>query len=911
MLQSASAAARGGAGGLVFLTGEPGIGKSRLAREVADQARVHDMAVIAGRAVPASASTPYRPLTEALLQALRNRGLPADADLAPWLPALRSIIPTASGDSQGDHSPAVRGEAVLRLLSRLAQPGSLVILLEDLHWADPDSLAVIEYLGDNLSSEPVLCVATTRSEPPSPAMELALRLHGRRSAAHLPLGRLGGEQVAAMVRACLPEASGDAIARVQRTADGVPFLVEELLSSPGVPRSFGDTVRARLTGLGDDERLVLHTAAVLGRQFDWRLLPMATGLSASVISGALERGVGSMLLSVDGDAFRFRHALTREAVAGELLPPRRGTVAAGALAAVEAAHPGLPGPWRDLAADLAAQSGARERAGALLVASGRASLGRGALATAIDTLLRAGQLLDDADARAEADTLLVEALGLAGRVDEAIVAGERLIEELGQGDAAATTRAEVHLRLAHAAVAGTRWEAAAAHLDTAKNMLAANPQPALSAHAATLEGEVAFADSDVGRARRLADSVIAAEHATPDVRCHALELLGRIQRINDLGAARNTFERALALADTSRLAIWRLRALHELGTIEMFDHAGTERLIEARRSAEDLGAFSTGAVIDLQLSAAFMFRFALNEAAQHARSALAISQRLGLAKVRAIVLLFLGEIHALRRENSDMERFLALADSAAPGDPEIEGSAWAGGRGMLALLDDDWAGALEHLGHGIAVLDTLPQQGPASYRGMWPLLLAAVGDTRAATAIAEARQIGVTVNRANRGLLGYAEAILAGRTGDRQRAAGLAGVADGELVHYPVWADLARLCAAESALADGWGEPERWLETGAQSFAAHGIGPLAERCRRLLDGPRPSRWTGLGITDREADVLRLVAEGLANKEIAARLHLSPRTVEKHVESLLRKTAARSRTQLVAVTGPEAGTTGSL
>ena len=123
-----------------------------------------------------------------------------------------------------------------------------------------------------------------------------------------------------------------------------------------------------------------------------------------------------------------------------------------------------------------------------------------------------------------------------------------------------------------------------------------------------------------------------------------------------------------------------------------------------------------------------MLRFALDEAAQHARSALAISQRLGLAKVRAIVLLFLGEIHALRRENSDMERFLALADSAAPGDPEIEGSAWAGGRGMRGLLDDDWARALEDLGHGIAILDVLPQQGPASYRGLWPLLLAAAGD---------------------------------------------------------------------------------------------------------------------------------------------------------------------------------------
>ena len=73
----------------------------------------------------------------------------------------------------------------------------------------------------------------------------------------------------------------------------------------------------------------------------------------------------------------------------------------------------------------------------------------------------------------------------------------------------------------------------------------------------------------------------------------------------------------------------------------------------------------------------------------HARSALAVSERLGLAQVRAVVLLFLGEIHAMRRERAEMERFLALASSAGPGDPEIEGSAWAGARGMLALLDDD------------------------------------------------------------------------------------------------------------------------------------------------------------------------------------------------------------------------------
>jgi DNA-binding CsgD family transcriptional regulator len=251
-----------------------------------------------------------------------------------------------------------------------------------------------------------------------------------------------------------------------------------------------------------------------------------------------------------------------------------------------------------------------------------------------------------------------------------------------------------------------------------------------------------------------------------------------------------------------------------------------------------------------------------------------------------------------------MDSYLALAMDAEPGDPEIEGSALAGGHGMLALLRDDRRAALDGLGRGIALLDTLPQQGPAPYRALWPLLLAADGDPRAAAETARARQIGLTVNLVNRGLLGYADAILAGQTGQHERAAGLAAAADSALRPYPVWADLARLLAAETALADGWGQPWRWLETAARSFAAHGIAPLAERCRRLLREPQPSRWSRLGITDRQADVLRLVAQGRSNKEIAARLHLSPRTVEKHVESLLRKTAARSRTQLVALAGPE-------
>ena len=907
-LRSALAAAGDGAGAVVFLAGEAGIGKSRLAAELAADARARGVRVLTGRAVPASIASPYRPLTEALLQALRGFAFPADDGLAPWRPALRAILPAIAGpegEGHGDHSPAVRGEAVLQLLRRLAGPAGLLLVLEDLHWADPDTLAILEYLSDNLSAEPVLCLATCRDEPATPASGLMARLHGRRAAIRITLGRLSAGQVAAMVRACLPTASEDVIARVQVLADGVPFLVEESLAAPGVPSSFAEAVRARMAALSEAERLVLHTAALFGRQFDWRMLPPATGLAAEVVADALEHGVEAQLLAADGGVFRFRHMLTREAVAAELLPPRRVTLAARALAALEAADPGLPGASGDLAAELAVQADDPGRAGLLLTESGRSALGRGALATATGTLRRAAGLLTAPDQRAEAETLLVEALALAGQVDEAMLIGDRVIARLTPGGDGAIRRAAIHLKLAHAAVDGTRWAVARRHVGIAGDLLAADPEPGLSAETAVLDAEIALAADDAGdRARALAERALASPGASAEIRCRALELLGRVCRARDLDGAREAFELALATADAAGLAVWRLRALHELGTIDMFDHAGTGRLSQARHIASELGAASTGAVIDLQLTATAMFRFELDEADRYAESALAASTRLGLGTTGAIVLVFRAEVAALRRDPGEMERFIALARAAAPGDPEIEGSALAGARGMLALLEDDMAGALDAFSRGVAVLDTAPQRGPAPYRGLWPLLLAAHGDPRAMAAIGHARATGLTVNRANRGLLGYAEAILAGRAGDESRATALAAAADADLQHYPVWADLARLCAAGPALAGGWGRPRPWLETAAGVFGQHGIEPLAARCRQLLDGPRPSRWARLGITDRQADVLRLVATGISNKEIAARLHLSPRTVEKHVENLLRITAAQSRTQLVAIAGPE-------
>jgi DNA-binding NarL/FixJ family response regulator len=121
-------------------------------------------------------------------------------------------------------------------------------------------------------------------------------------------------------------------------------------------------------------------------------------------------------------------------------------------------------------------------------------------------------------------------------------------------------------------------------------------------------------------------------------------------------------------------------------------------------------------------------------------------------------------------------------------------------------------------------------------------------------------------------------------------------------VYYPIWEDLGRMQAAPAAFANTWGSPRRWLETATERFLDSDLTAPAERCKELLNQPPPSIASPLGITPREAEVLRLVAAGLSNRDIAGALFVSPRTVEKHLESLLRKVGARSRTELVARSG---------
>ena len=907
-LESALAGALAGQGGCAVITGEAGIGKSRLIRELARMAAGRQVPVVVGRGVPASTSAPYRPVTEALLQLLRRRPLPDDRSLVPWLPHLAALLPEAVADDRAAHpsgwvdSQAVRGEAVLQLLGRLG-PDGLVVALEDLHWADPDTVSLVEYLADNAVGQPLLFACSLRTEPPSPASDLARRQRGRPGIVHLPLGRLAEREVAEMIAACSPGADAGARSRVTRASEGVPLFVEELLASPGIPESVSETVRGRLAEFPDRERAVLEAAAVMGRHFDWEILPAASGRPPEVVSRALARAVDLVLVTADGTEFQFRHALTREALLTSTLPPRLRRAAASALAAVDAAHPDLEGGWRDVAADLAARSGDRARA-RLLLDSGRYSLEVGALATAVSTLRRAAGLLEGSPERAGAELMLIEALALAGRVDETAAVGIQLIGRLGDDPATTETRIEARLRLAQAAVSASRWPMARHHIEAAVGLAAAGADPNFSARAAVLSAEVALAGDDLDGARRTADQVLAIDGAGPEVRCHAFEIVGRSRRLHDLPAAAAAFEAALATAEQAGLPVWRLRALHELGTVDMFERIDVDRLLEARQLGEQMGALSTVAVLDLQLSATFTGRWDLQRCDAHAGSALELAGHLRLDQVAAKALAMMAGSASMRADVKATERLAARALAADPADPMLAGFCRASA-GMALFMAGDTGAALRPFAEGTAALSRLPNAEPISIRALWPLIQAAQGDRRAAATLEEVRRLGVDAFRLNGGLLAFAQAVLEGRSGRPGRADAIVAGHATDFANCQAWADLARFIAAPRARADGWGEPVRWLTAARDRFTSLGLGRLAGRCTELLRDASPNPWASQGVTDREADVLRLVIDGLANREIAAALRLSPRTVEKHVENLLRKTGARSRTELAVTSRPPA------
>ena len=206
-----------------------------------------------------------------------------------------------------------------------------------------------------------------------------------------------------------------------------------------------------------------------------------------------------------------------------------------------------------------------------------------------------------------------------------------------------------------------------------------------------------------------------------------------------------------------------------------------------------------------------------------------------------------------------------------------------------------------------ALVDHAPA-APLHQFGLWVLVRTIVGlnDAEARTML---RQLPAGLRRANKGALQYADAVAEGRQGNRDRAEEAFAVGEHYLSPVPYWHRLLRLFTCECALRDGWGNPLTQLRVDLATHEHNHDEAQARICRDLLrqagapirrgcgDSNVPPALRGLGVTSREMDVLRLVADGLSNGDIAQRLYLSPRTVETHVSSLLARTGCRSRREL--------------
>ena len=938
-LTEALANASDSRGSVVFVVGEAGIGKTRLVHETTALARERGFRVLSGRATIAHSTVAFRPLTEAVFSYFRDQGPPDVAELEPFRPALARLVPEwrRADGLGGDDSVIVLAEAVVRLLRVVARDTGCLLVLEDLHWADPETLSIVEYLAENLASESVTCLCTVRSEETTPALKLADALAARRAAPKIELARLRPTEVTAMASACLStiDVPDSVEAMLSASADGLPFFVEELLAGavgsgaltrgdggwsvggalvPDIPRTFLDSVETRLNALGDAAEAIV-AAAVLGRSFDWTLLSAITGLDEPTVLHALRGAADAQMLVTDvsgGGSFRFRHALTRDAVIHRLLPVEWASLARRALNAIETAHPNLPGDWCDLGARLAERAGDQSRAASLLLESGRRSRARGALASAEEAFARAGELADGMPRlSADAAEALCETLSLSGKVDQALEVGAQLDVALRALAAPPARLGRVQLWLARATAGVARWDAADVHVQRAREQAEEAGDLDLSASIDAIGAAVALSRGDLAQATELARRAhaIAERLGLHEVTCEALEVIGRAARVHDLDEAEAAFSEALTIADEHRLEVWRIRALYELASIDHLKGLSAQRIRSARELALANGALATAAHLDFLGSLGHLDQFELDEAFASAHRSGEVARRFGMQSLSAVTLLIEGATLGWQGRQQNMEARVGEAMAIAGDELDVAGIAWMTARGVSSLIVENRERAMAELDAGMDVLRRSPS-APLPQRGLWALVHA-VEDLDGERACAEVRASGVLVHCMNRGFIQSAEAVLAGRKGDKDGAERLFAAGDAELASAHWFRQLGRRFTAEAAIVDGWGDPAKWLREALVEFQERGHERLASATRSLLakagapvprrrdDSQVPVPLRQIGVTEREYEVLTLLGEGLANKEIATRLYLSPRTVERHIANVTVKAGVRTRSELVA------------
>lgn len=943
-VEHALSAAVAGRGRAVFLIGESGIGKSRLAAAAADHAFAADMVLMRGRGSAIGPMVPFRSLTEALLSLLRGDIEIDVAALGPYRPVLARLIPDwgAPAAEQDGSSLVILAEAVLRLTSLVGKGRGSLVSLDDLQDADAESLAVVEYLIDNLERQPTLLLGAIRDEP-CPALDLA-RSAARRGAAELvELERLDRAGLRALASACLSIPAGEvpdpAVDLLWAGSAGNPFLVEELLGGivdggllvpagpswrmaepppADVPATFARTVARRVAALGPATQELLAVAAVLGRRFPLAVAQAVTGLPDRELLSHLHSDPVAQLVHPDEgepDWYTFQHQLIREAVFTLLAPAERARHADRVADAVETVYPGLPGEWCQTTAALRLDAGSPLAAGRLFAEAGQRALAQGAANSAIGLLDKAWDLLAGADAAERAAPLenLVAALAEAGLVERA----HALVGTLDQvGGLDPRLRARLHTRLAWAAQIAGPGPNSLAQVIAARTLLGPEADEADTAQVDVVEAHLVLdvpgqsqIDKALTLARRAAE--VADRVPLPMVACQAWQLLGALQRSRDPVEATACLERGRAAAVRHGLPIMEIHALVRLGNDDALRDGRLDRLEQARTQAALVGAVTARYQAEQSIALYTILEGDLATAETLVDGVFAAAARLKLVACVHYSLLVRAILAGHRGHRKEMDEALATfrhwdGEAQPLYVPRMYGLA----RAFCALLEENRTRALDEQAAALRAEDSTPTVYNLAGRYGLHLLLGALTGTITPAEFAAVSSSPAAGFRWDRMFALFGQAVLAGRASDHPTA--LEAVRDACAVGspYAMGRRLGLRLVAEAALADGWGNPVDWLREAEDFFHSADIPAVASACRALLrnSGVRvaqrragvaeiPTALRSMGLTVREYEVLRLLADRLGNREIADRLHLSTRTVEKHVSSLITKTGLPNRIAL--------------